>query len=376
VIDTLVYTLLFLLVSWLAVRLFLRTPDYSQFDLPHVAFTGRDGEASAENEQVLELVQEMHATLSSLPRRQQMAEMRRLMDEGFTASSADAKSLRVTIDAVDINGMPAEWVVAPRADADRRLLYLHGGGFFVGSPRSHRMMTTELSRRCGVAVLAIEYRLMPENPRMGSVFDSQRAFRWMIDNGPAGQGEAREIYVAGDSAGGNLALMLSAWVRDKGLADINGVVAFSPSTDSTLAGGSIKSNIATDPMLGPALGAFARMPVILKALAAFFGSRTNPRDPLVSPLFGNLSDLPPTLVQASESEMLLDDARRYVNKARSQGSPATLQTWPGMVHVWPMFHNVLPEGKEALDQVAKFVAKVSAGKPTAVVDMGATAQAG
>lgn len=364
----LVYILLFLFVVWLAVRLFLRAPDHSQFDLPHVAFTGSDGKASVENEQVLDLLQEMQATIGSLPRRLQMLEMRRIMDEGFTGSPADGDSLGVNIEAVDIDGMAAEWVVSPRADANRRLLYLHGGGFFVGSPRSHRMMTAELSRRCGVAVLAIEYRLMPENSRMGSVYDSQRAFQWMIDNGPAGQGEAREIYVSGDSAGGNLALMLSAWVRDKGLADINGVVAFSPSTDSTLAGGSIRANIPTDPMLGPALGAFARLPVTLKALAAFFGSRVNPRNPLVSPLFGNLSDLPPTLVQASEAEMLLDDARRYVNKARRQGSPATLQTWPGMVHVWPMFHSILPEGKEALDQVAKFVAKVSAGRPTAVVN--------
>lgn len=374
-IEILVYTLLILLVMWLAVRLFLRASDHSQFDLPHVAFTGSDGEASPENEQVLKLLQDMQATLESIPRRQQMAEMRRIMDEGLTTPPADAESLGVSIDVVDINGMTAEWVVAPRAKADRRLLYLHGGGFFVGSPRSHRMITAELSRRCGVAVLAIEYRLMPENRRMDSVIDSQNAFRWMIDNGPAGQTEAREIYVSGDSAGGNLALMLAAWVRDEGLAAINGVVAFSPSTDSTLSGRSIKANISTDPMLGPALGPLARLPVSLKTLVALFGNRKNPRNPLVSPLFGDLSGLPPTLVQASESEMLLDDARRYVNKARSHGSPATLQTWPDMVHVWPMFHAFLPEGKEALDQVANFVARISAGKSPAAVSICETAQA-
>jgi acetyl esterase/lipase len=366
--DMLVYALLSLFVVWLAVRLFLRAPDHSQFDLPHVAFTGSDGEPSAENEQVLELLQEMQVTVGSVPRRQTISEMRRLMDEGFTGLPADAETLGVRIGAVDIDGMAAEWVVAPRADEDRRLLYLHGGGFFVGSPRSHRIMTAELSRRCRVAVLAIEYRLMPENSRMDSVIDSQTAFRWISDNGPSGPSEAREIYVSGDSAGGNLALMLAAWARDESLADINGVIAFSPSTDSTLAGESITSNIPTDPMLGPALGPFARLPVTLKVLAAYVGSRTNPRNPLVSPLFGDLSDLPPTLVQASESEMLLDDARRYVNKARSQGSPATLQTWPGMVHVWPMFHSFLPEGKEALDQVAKFVARISTGKASAAVN--------
>ncbi len=370
--DILLYLFLIVLVAWLAVRLFLRAPAHPQFDLPHVAFTG--SEASAGNEQVLELLQRMQAAVKSVPRRRQIAELRRLMDEGFTDTPADADSLHVDIKAVDIDGMDAEWVMAPRADADRRLLYLHGGAFIVGSPRSHRLLTAEISRRCGVAVLAIDYRLMPENSRMASVTDSQAAFRWMIDNGPVGASEAREIYVAGDSAGGNLALMLAAWARDEGITRIDGVIAFSPSTDSTLTGDSVTANIPTDPMLGPTLGPLARLPVTLKALAAWVGGRTSPRNPLISPLFGDLSDLPPILVQASESEMLLDDARRYVSKARSQGSPATLQTWTGMVHVWPIFHEYLPEGREALDQVAQFVARISAGNPPEAVDTDETAQ--
>ena len=374
--DTLLYSLLVLLVLWLAVRRFLLAPDHRQFDLPHVTFGRSDGAPSAENEQVLELLQELQASIKSLPRRKQLDELRRVLDEGIGGWPGEAGSPAVRIDAVDINGMAAEWVVAPRASEDRRLLYLHGGAFIVGSPRSHRMMTAEISRRCGVSVLAIDYRLMPEHTRMDSVSDSQAGLQWMIGNGPAGPGRAREIYVSGDSAGGNLALMLAAWARDEDLVPVSGVIVFSPSTDSTLTGGSMTANIPTDPMLGPALGFLARLPVTLKALMMLAGSRTNPRNPIVSPLFGDLSDLPPTLVQASESEMLLDDARRYVNKARSQGSPVTLQTWPGMVHVWPVFHSLLPESRQALDQVTKFVARISAGRSPAAVDTPESTQQG
>ena len=365
--DMLVYLLLVLFVAWLTVRLRVVAPEHPHFDLPHVAFPGGKGNASVEGEQVRELLEQMHATLKSVPRRKQLRAMRRMLDEGIVDPPGDAESLRVSIDAVNINGMAAEWVTAPRADADRRLLYLHGGSFMAGSPRSHRMITAELSRRCGVAVLAIDYRLMPEHSRMAAVFDSQAALQWMIGNGHSREGDAREIYVAGDSAGGNLALMLAAWTRDEGLAPINGVIAFSPATDSTMAGESTTANIPTDPMLGPTLGPFARLPHPLKAMAMLAATRTSPRNPLISPLFGDLSGLPPILIQASESEMLLDDARRYVAKARSQGSPVTLQTWPGMVHAWPMFHGLLPEGKEALDQVAKFVARISAGRPPSAV---------
>lgn len=360
--DTFLYSLLFLLAVGLAVRLYLLARDHRRFDLPHVAFPGIDGAPSDEHEQVLELVQEMQAHIESVPRRKQLVELRRLMNEGVAGWPAPEVPRGVRIEPVDIDGMAAEWVVAPLARKDRRLLYLHGGAFMFGSPRSHRMMTAALSRRCGVSVLAIDYRLMPENSRIDAVIDSQAGLQWMIANGPAGCGRAREIYVAGDSAGGSLALMLAAWARDEGLDCINGVIAFSPSTDSTLTGGSMTDNIPTDPMLGPSLGLLVRLPSALKTLLAMAGSRTHPRNPLVSPLFGDLSGLPPTLVQASESEMLLDDARRYVEKARSQDSPVTLQTWPGMVHVWPIFHDLLPEGRQALDQVAKFVARISAGK--------------
>ena len=296
----------------------------------------------------------------AFPRRQQMTELRKVMDAGFLGAPVDPKVLGVELRSVNFEGIAAEWVLAPGADPSRRFLYIHGGGFFVGSPSSARMLTATFSKSCGVAVLSVDYRLMPENKRVDSITDCQQAYRWMLENGPDGPGAAKHVYVSGDSAGGNLALMLAAWTRDEAVRPMDAVVALSPSTDSTLANPSFRNNIATDPILGPSLGPIAKLPVTIKALIGFVGGRMIPRNPLVSPLFGDLSDLPPTLVQASDCEMLLDDSRRYVNKARSQGSPANLQMWPGMVHVFQMYWHLLPEGTEALDKAALFINDVAA----------------
>jgi monoterpene epsilon-lactone hydrolase len=131
-------------------------------------------------------------------------------------------------------------------------------------------------------------------------------------------------------------------------------VALSPLTDSTLASPSIQANIATDPMLGPLFGMFSKIPRWLMLWGTWIQTRINPRDPLISPVYGDLSGLPPVLVQASEAEMLRDDGRRWVNRAVAAGSPARLQTWDRMVHVWQIFHPELMQGREALEEIGKF----------------------
>ena len=355
IIEVLAVLLAIAAIMWLIIVVFLTAPDYSHFDEPqHATHRDRD-EVSAENSEVVRLIDAMHDELRAEPRYKRITVLRRLMNDGFTGSPMQSGQLGVEIEAADANGVDAEWVVAPGTPADRRLLYLHGGGFIVGSPLSHRMITSALSKSCGVSVLAIDYRLMPECRRKAGIADCQNAYRWMLENGPNGPNRASEVFVAGDSAGGNLTLMLSAWTRDANVRRIDAVIAFSPSTDSTLSNPSIVKNIKTDPMLGPGLGPPARMRVELRTLAALVAGPMSPRNPLMSPLFGDLSNLPPTLVQASDCEMLLDDSVRYVNKARSQGSPVTLQIWPEMVHVWQMFQHVLPEARLAIDEVAAFV---------------------
>jgi monoterpene epsilon-lactone hydrolase len=356
VFDILLYVLLACVVVWLLVRVFLRGADHAMYDEPIVPNVDGREEPSEQRAELLRRLDALAAELDGVSLKERNAVLRRLMNDGLLGATVDASSLGVTAERVDAGGVPGEWVMAPGADPDRRLLYLHGGGFYAGSPTSARMVTAALSERAGVAVLAPDYRLMPENGRLDCVTDSETAYRWMLDNGPSGPSAAKAVFVAGDSAGGNLALVVSASARDKGLRQPDGVVAFSPSTDSTLAAPSYRDNVDTDPMLGPALGGFVRLPATLKVLIAWLLGRVNPSSPRSSPLFGDLAGLSPTLVQATDCELLVDDARRYVNKARSQGTPAELQVWPGMVHVFQMFGHVVPEANEALDKAADFIA--------------------
>ena len=271
-----------------------------------------------------------------------------------------ADELRVTIRDVDAGGVPAEWVLAEGADPARRLLYLHGGAFAAGSPRSHRAVTARLARRTGASVLVIDYRLLPENPRLAGIEDCQNSYRWLLDHGPEGPGPADETFVAGDSAGGNLTLMLIAWIRDQGLPQVSAAVAIGPAVDGTASSPSMRDNVPTDAMIGHTVGRLTTLPPTLIFVFTLWAARMRPTDPRISPIFGDLSNLPPTLIQVSDAEMLRDDGRRWVNKARSQGTDARLQWWPEMIHVWHVFSDLLPEGEEAFDRIEEFIAEHSA----------------
>ena len=259
---------------------------------------------------------------------------------------------------VEANGVPCEWVLAPGADPDRRVLYLHGGAFFAGSPESHRTATSHFSSAIKASVLSVDYRLIPENRRREGIEDCKTAYRWILENGPRGEGAPQRLFVGGDSAGGNLSLVISNWSRDEGLRRPDAVVALSPLTDSTYSGETLDSNMDTDTMLGPLFGKLAKIPRFLLAWLYLLENRMKPNDPQVSPLMADLSGLPPTLVQVSESEMLYDDARRFVNKARAAGSPVRLQSWPGLVHVWQWYCSEVPEADDAWQKVRAFIESV------------------
>ena len=174
------------------------------------------------------------------------------------------------------------------------------------------------------------------------------------------------MFVAGDSAGGNLTLSLINWVRDQGLRAPDAAVALSPLTDATLSSPSMRANVHSDPMLGPLFGSMARVPQALLLWFGWLQTRIKPNDPLISPLRADLSRLPPVLVQASEVEMLFDDSQRYVNRAQAAGSPVRLQRWNHMVHVWQIFNPELTEAREALAEIGKFLN--AAAPPRRVVD--------
>ena len=357
--PALLFGLVAFALFWFVLWIWLRGPDLSQFDRPDVVRVTAREKASPEIARVHEVLAKLRSKTGPLGSRGRLQRVRAAFDEGFGEGDRDGQSLGVEIVPCDAKGVAAEWILPPQADPKRRLLYLHGGAFYLGSPRSHRPLTAGLARRTGAAVLAIDYRLMPENSRRAGIEDCQSGYRYVLEHGPHGAADPERIYVAGDSAGGNLTLMLSAWARDEGLRAADAVLALSPATDATLSSPTIRGNLRTDPLLGPVFRPIAFLPRTLLRFWTLVGLRMHPANPLVSPLLGDLSGLPPTLVQASESELLLGDAARYVNRARAAESPVELQTWPGMVHVWQIFDGQLPEAGEALDEMARFVARQS-----------------
>ncbi len=342
-----VWLLVLVLIVWALTHFYLRGEDLSAYDTPKPASMSGNAPAS---EGLLE-VEAMLAGLTAEGKgvRDLAASRARLDDFG------DGVEFDGEIIAVDSNGLHGEWLIPPGADESVRTLYIHGGAFMMGSPKSHRTITTEYARITGGVVFSLNYRLMPENPRQAGIDDCRFAYRWLLENAPSGHREADTVYISGDSAGGSLALSLSRWASKSNVRDPDAVVALSPATDSGFSSPSVRKNIPTDKMLGSAFGKLARVPAWILLWAAWFTNRTSPATQSVSPVMGDLSGLPPTLVHASEVEMLMDDACRYVNKARASGSPVTLQTWNHAMHVWHMFHPSVPEAQEAMLEISQFL---------------------
>ena len=344
----------------LALLAFMFTRDsLSKYDLPEgQRFSPADATAVAASAAAVKALNKRlrgaSGPLEKMPWKQRIVAMRETMDSFF--SSSDIASQIIPVDAA---GVPAEWVVAPGADSSRRFLYIHGGAFMAGSPKGYRVLTDKLSAITNSAVLAIDYRLMPENTRLACVEDCRTAYDWMLENGPQGpDADTLEfptaVFVAGDSAGGNLTLVLLAWARDNQRRAPNAALALSPVTDSRYTSPSIRGNLNSDVILKPLAKRLAWVPGFMIGLAARFMAGHRASDPVVSPLLGDLAGLPPLLVLASDCEILRDDGRRYVNKAVEAGTDATLMLWDNVPHVWPIFYPDLPEAAEALEQVDGF----------------------
>lgn len=298
------------------------------------------------------VVAQLHGAQTSFDNSSRAArreQARRWLDELGAAVEHDCTVVPVSTDACR-----GDWVVPPDADPSRRLLYVHGGAFEAGSPLSHRGLTTRLAERTGMPVFVVDYGLSPEHTRTEALADVDAAWDLLCREGPDGPTDLAAAFVAGDSAGGNLALGLSLRLRDGAGRRPDAVVAFAPSTDSTFAGPSWRDNVATDPFLGPGFARYLDVPREVLVLAVWARTGIRPDDPRVSPALGDLRDLPPTLVQASDAEMLRDDAVRFVRAAQAAGSPVELQLWPRMVHVFQAFP-ALPEGQEALDEAVAFL---------------------
>lgn len=248
----------------------------------------------------------------------------------------------VRVEPVEAGGVSGEWVAAPNAEAQRVLLYLHGGGYAIGSAASHRAMVGRISRAAGARALSLDYRLAPEHPHPAALEDAQAAYRWLLAQGT----EPERIVIGGDSAGGGLTLAALVALRDAGLPLPAGAVCLSPWTDLAVTGESITTKAGEDPMIQPQqLGPYVE----------YYAAGQDPRHPLISPLYADLAGLPPLLIQVGTAEILLDDSARLAERASAAGVAVTYEPWEKMIHVWQYFAPLLEEGREAIERIGQFI---------------------
>ena len=242
----------------------------------------------------------------------------------------------------EIAGMRCEWVVAPGADPDLRLLYLHGGGYVSGSGANYLPLAADISGAARCAVFLPDYRLAPEHRFPCAIEDCARAHEWLMGTGPYGPAPAKATFIAGDSAGGGLTLATLLALRDRRRPLPIAGIPLSACTDLTLASESVRSE--KDPICSA-----RSMPFFVDL---YLGD-ADPHNPLASPVFGDYTGIPPLLIQAGEHEMLRDDSVRVAARARSYAVEVTLEVWPGMVHVFQI--RGLPESREAVEHIANFM---------------------
>jgi monoterpene epsilon-lactone hydrolase len=255
----------------------------------------------------------------------------------FLGGAPDAKC-----EKVDAGGVPSEWVMAPGYDTGRAILYLHGGGYAIGSLNTHRRLAYDISAASAAKVLLIDYRLAPEHPFPAAVDDAASAWRWLLQQGFA----PNRLAIAGDSAGGGLTIATLVNLRDKNLGLPACAVAISPWVDLEGLGNSMTTRSAHDPMV---------QKDGLLWMAKMYLNGKDPRTPLAAPLHADLNGLPPTLVQVGTAETLLDDAIRIAEKMHAAGVDARLAIWPNQLHVFPLFAPILSEGRDGCIEIGNFI---------------------
>ncbi len=243
----------------------------------------------------------------------------------------------VAIEHIDMNGVCAERVLATGARPNRAILYVHGGAYIMGSPRLYRALAARLSAAAHAAVFVPAYRLAPEHPWPAALEDVCHCWHGLLAQGYASQ----QLIIAGDSAGGGLALAALLELRDKNGPLPAAVITFSPWTDLAGEGESLRRNAEADPLL---------LASLLSPVAQLYYANTDPQVPRVSPLYGNLDGLPPLLIHAGNTEILLSDAERFVIKAQAAGVNTTLKIWDHTPHVVPLFAPLLPEAKQCIQE--------------------------
>jgi monoterpene epsilon-lactone hydrolase len=266
------------------------------------------------------------------------------MQKSTLSSSAMPLPPGVTLEKVDAGGVPAERIVAPGAGSRRWIFYTHGGGWAQGITDSHRSFVAKLSQETGASGLVPDYRLTPEHPFPAGLNDCVTAYRWLLSQGVA----ASQIAIVGESAGGNLVLTTALSLRGSADALPAALVAISPATDMAMTGETYRTKAFVDPILG------AGLPQDAFALYTNHGA-TDPRNPLVSPLYADVHGMPPTLLQVGTQEVLLSDSTRMANRLKAAGVETKLEIWPGMFHAFTPGFDMIPDARLATQHVVKFI---------------------
>jgi epsilon-lactone hydrolase len=260
----------------------------------------------------------------------------------------------ITMEKIDAGGVPAERLRGRNTMPGRTILYLHGGGYAIGSPVSHRHVAAAIVEAAEATLVVPDYRLAPEHRYPAAIHDALAAYTWLLEHGQ----DPAQLIVAGDSAGGGLALATMISARNQGLPLPAAAVLISPWVDLAGTGDTLETLQARDPIVQKAG---------LMDMARYYLGDRDPRTPLASPLYADLTGLPPLLIQVGSEEVLLDDSLRIQHRAREHGVTTTLEVWDEMIHVWHFFHPQLQEGREAIQKVGQYIRDHVATVPATAV---------
>ncbi len=264
------------------------------------------------------------------------------MRAGMAAAPPYPEPPDVAWAAADAGGVPAEWNTPDDCADGRTIVYYHGGGYGIGSVQSHRGLCSNLARAARARVLSVDYRLAPEHPYPAAVDDAVAAYRWAVANGA----DPAKTAIGGDSAGGGLTVATLIALRDAGDPLPAAGLCLSPWVDMTCSSARIQEVAPRDPMLSPP---------VLEVFAKAYMAGADPKAPTASPIFADLAGLPPLLIQAGTAEVLIGEIEDFAARAKAAGVDVQLEVWDDMLHVWQTFADMLPEGRQALADIGKYV---------------------
>ena len=302
--------------------------------------------SSEQNKIVIKHQEDLVKTFFSLDDERLGMKHFRYTNDDFFSADENIKPTGIAF-PVNVDGIYGQWVMTENSDPDKRILYLHGGGYAIGTIRGYLSLTSQLAQKTGCSILLIDYSLAPELKFPHGINDCKKAFSWMLDNGPNGQGKCTKSFVSGDSAGGGLSLGVTLSLKDDGSQLPDAVMSLCPWAELDPVSESYETNASNDPYISrDAISAFRDL---------YIENESDLKDPYASPVYGDYDGFPPLLIQVGGREVLLDDSLKVAEKAKKSGCKVKLEVWDDMVHVFQGYAPFLPEANEALEAIAKFI---------------------